>query len=100
MMFKRAVTGAMPIVLVGSTVMFAGGSPAAARAASDPPPARSVLFTYVGYPQRYQVPVGVTHLIVETWGAEGQHCNPRRAAGAGGYVRARVSVQPGQVLTI
>lgn len=59
---------------------------------------RSLLvnFSYTGTYQNYTVPNGVTGLVMEVWGAQGGGT----LGGNGGYVRATVSVTPGEVLRI
>lgn len=53
-------------------------------------------FSFTGSVQSYTVPVGVTSLDIECWGAQGAGGN----GGLGGYVKGTMTVTPGQVLNI
>ena len=54
-------------------------------------------FNYTGAVQTYTVPVGVTSIQIETWGAEGGGNN---TPGKGGYAIGNLSVTPSQVLYV
>jgi len=55
-------------------------------------------FAYTGSSQTYTVPVGVSTLTFEAWGAQG---TPGTSAGGlGGYAKGIGTVTPGQILTI
>lgn len=53
-------------------------------------------FNFTGSVQTYTVPVGVTSIDIECWGAQGAGGN----GGNGGYVKGTMSVTPGQVLNV
>jgi|GEM_PF-1132398 len=53
-------------------------------------------FNYTGSMQTWTVPAGVTSVIIETWGAQGQGGN----GGNGGYAKGIMTVSPGQILNI
>lgn len=53
-------------------------------------------FSFTGSVQTYTVPVGVTSIDIECWGAQGAGGN----GGNGGYVKGTMSVTPGQVLNV
>jgi hypothetical protein len=70
-----------------------------------PPPQTVVPFSYTGSNQSWTVPAGVTEITVKAWGAGGGgggvggwHEGFR--GGAGGFTTARMSVTPGEVLTV
>jgi len=56
----------------------------------------SLTFNYTGGLQTYTVPVGVTSLLIEAWGAQGGTSD----GGMGGYATGNLSVSPGQVLNV
>jgi hypothetical protein len=53
-------------------------------------------FNYTGSSQTFTVPVGITKITIETWGAQGEGGN----GGLGGYVKGDLTVVPGQTLTV
>jgi len=53
-------------------------------------------FSYTGAMQTYTVPVGVTSIRLECWGAQGSGGN----GGNGGYAKGEMTVTPGQVLNV
>jgi hypothetical protein len=60
-------------------------------------------FEYTGSAQYWEVPAGVTSIIVKAWGGGGGSCvyTPTSAyGGAGGYTGETVNVTPGEVITI
>ena len=60
-------------------------------------------FNYTGGMQTYTVPVGVTSIQIEAWGAEGGSATNNGApnlGGDGGYSIGNLSVSPGQVLHV
>ncbi|MEZ4873970.1 MAG: HYR domain-containing protein [Flavobacteriaceae bacterium] len=67
-------------------------------------PAFSQTFTYTGNMQTFTVPIGVTSINIEAWGASGQGVtvevyNPS-TGGLGGYAQGELTVTPGQVLNL
>lgn len=61
----------------------------------------SVTFVFVGGPETFVVPGGVTTLALEAYGAEGGRGGPDGgAAGSGGRVSTSLSVAPGQSLEV
>jgi len=67
-------------------------------------PAFSQTFTYTGNMQTFTVPIGVTSINIEAWGASGQGAtveiyNPS-TGGLGGYAQGELTVTPGQVLNL
>jgi hypothetical protein len=73
----------------------------AAASAVDARPAAavtggSVTFSYVGRPQYFNIPTGITEVLVEAWGAQGDGAN----GGKGGYVRTFLTVVPNQTLQV
>jgi hypothetical protein len=56
-------------------------------------------FSYTGADQSYTVPTGVTLLIVRMWGAGGGG-NGSGKGGGGAYVEGRLTVTPGESLTL
>ncbi len=68
----------------------------------------STTFTYVGTPQTFTVPAGVTQLQIDCWGAQGGN-NPSSPpsngnydswGGLGGYAKGSLPVTPGQILNV
>jgi len=59
-------------------------------------------FSYTGSDQTWTVPVGVTSVRFEIWGAGGGkgYYDSSYAGGSGGYVRGTLTVTPGEVYTI
>jgi hypothetical protein len=62
-------------------------------------------FNYTGGMQTYTVPVGVTSIQIEVWGAQGgdsEICGPATDVdgGLGGYTIGTLAVSPGQVLNV
>ena len=59
-------------------------------------------FNYTGTAQTYTVPVGVTSLTLDVYGAQGGfgYAVPAVGAGLGGRVQASLAVTPGEVLNI
>ncbi len=65
----------------------------------------SQLFPYSGGGQTFVVPLCVTKVTVEVWGAQGGGANccsggPQDDGGKGGYSKGELSVQPGQVVHV
>jgi hypothetical protein len=56
-------------------------------------------FAAVGYQQDWVVPAGVTSILVEVWGAQGED-NPFRVGGKGGYATGTLATTPGQTLAV
>lgn len=56
-------------------------------------------FNYTGGVQTYTVPVGVTSITVDAYGAQGGN-NALSAGGLGGYIKSTLTVTPGSVLNI
>jgi hypothetical protein len=63
---------------------------------------QTTTFTYTGGTQTYTVPVGVTSITVDVYGAQGGfgYNVPNVGAGLGGRLQATVAVTPGEVLNI
>lgn len=85
--------------------MFTHDTKAQAARRPPPPPATtvSVVLEYTGALQSFQVPAGVTSLLVRMWGAGGGGCwdyGPSSAGGGGAYVEGLLSVTPGKQLSI
>lgn len=57
-------------------------------------------FGFTGATQTWTVPVGITKITAEAWGAAGFDSNTSGDAGRGGYVKAEIGVASGEVLTI
>ena len=57
------------------------------------------VLTYRGTAQGFVVPANCTSVRVKTWGAGGGSA-PSTIGGGGGYAQARISVTPGEVLTV
>jgi hypothetical protein len=57
------------------------------------------IFDYTGSTQTFTVPSGVTSLDIECWGAQGGYFSSS-TANYGGYIRATVTVAPGEVLHV
>ncbi len=55
-------------------------------------------FDYTGAVQTWVVPVGVTSIQIEAWGAQGW--SGGNAGGLGGYAKGTLAVTPGQVLNL
>ena len=65
----------------------------------------SQLFPYTGGAQTFEVPLCVTKLTLEVWGAQGGGANccsggPQDDGGKGGYSKGEISVQPGQIVHV
>jgi hypothetical protein len=58
-----------------------------------------VTFNYTGSMQTYTVPLGVTSVTVEAWGAQGG-AGYSAVGGLGGYATGDLAVMPGQTLNI
>ncbi|MCU7614279.1 Ig-like domain-containing protein [Chryseobacterium sp. GMJ5] len=63
------------------------------------------VFDFTGSDQTFTVPAGVTSITMKVWGAGGGGINHgyydyTGGAGAGGYTTAKMTVTPGQILTI
>ncbi|MGQ0824615.1 MAG: glycine-rich protein [Actinomycetota bacterium] len=84
---RRAVSLAVALGLAVPLISFAA-DPAAA--------AGSQTFTVTGAAQPWTVPAGVTEIEVHAWGAQGGGTY----GGLGGYVRATMTVTPGEVLHV
>jgi hypothetical protein len=85
--------------LLFGVVIFAGTRPT-----SDPQPVHAAVpktFTFTGAPENYVVPAGVTRVLVTATGALGGTSVPcNSAGGAGGLIRAIVTVAPGATLQV
>jgi hypothetical protein len=55
-------------------------------------------FNYTGISQSFLVPVGVTSILIDAWGAQGW--SGVNAGGFGGYSKGTLSVTPGETLNI
>ena len=66
--------------------------------------AQETTFSYTGAVQTYTVPVGVTSIQLETWGAQGGSTTGLdglpATGGLGGYAIGNLDVTPGQVLNV
>jgi hypothetical protein len=66
--------------------------------------AQVTTFDYTGSVQTYTVPVGVTSIQIEAWGAEGGTADNDAGSctigGLGGYAVGNLSVTPGEVLNV
>ncbi|MEI6765359.1 MAG: glycine-rich protein [Bacteroidota bacterium] len=62
----------------------------------------SQTFNYTGAVQTFTVPVCITSITVETWGAQGGNCSQSwfGTGGFGGYATGTLAVSPGQSLNI
>ena len=77
-----------------ASLVAAGGAVAIdARPAAA---AGSTTYAFTGSTQYFNVPIGVSELLIEAWGAQGGGA----AGGQGGYVRGFLAVQPGEGLAI
>lgn len=56
-------------------------------------------FSYTGAVQQWIVPAGVTSVLIECWGAQGQN-DDDALGGRGGYAKGNLTVSPGEVLNI
>ncbi|MEV6984616.1 IPT/TIG domain-containing protein [Sphaerisporangium sp. NPDC051017] len=83
-----------------AVALAAGGLAAVAPAAQA---ATTVTFSYTGGAQTFTVPDGVTSIVVDAFGAQGQAGPgqvPGGAGGRGGEAKATLAVTPGQELQI
>ncbi|WP_344188142.1 IPT/TIG domain-containing protein [Acrocarpospora corrugata] len=90
-----ALRGALALALAAGGLIATG--PAAQAAAT------TVTFSYTGGPQTFTVPAGVTSIVVDAFGAQGQAGPgpvPGGAGGRGGEAKATLAVTPGQELQI
>lgn len=55
-------------------------------------------FAYTGAEQSYVVPPGVTSVVIEAWGAQGDSAHG--GGGLGGYLKSRHAVIPGETLVV
>ena len=66
--------------------------------------AQITTFSYTGAPATYVVPLGVTSIQVEVWGAQGQEITIEQydesTGGLGGYAMGVLAVTPGEVLNV
>ncbi|HEX2401097.1 MAG TPA: hypothetical protein VHJ79_14105 [Mycobacterium sp.] len=102
------------LTFLGGLALVGGLLPVTASAIPSPPnrpfpnpPSfvqHDVQFTYTGAAQTWQVPPGVTSVIIDLYGAEGgaggPGCLPAVAGGLGGHATATVIVKPNETLAI
>lgn len=97
----RLTRVSLAIVAIVGQGALAGGTWAALTPAG---PAAAALgsqtFNYVGFSQYFQVPEGITEILVEAWGAAGGDSSDGVPGGRGGYVRGFAQVLPGQYLEV
>jgi large repetitive protein len=95
LIFKRAIM--KKTTLYFKLQLFAFGLLAFLQGQSQ-----TVTFNYTGGVQTYTVPVGVTSLTVDVYGAQGGfgYNVPNVTPGLGGRVQATLAVTPGEVLNI
>lgn len=58
----------------------------------------TLTFNYTGSQQSWVVPPGVTSVIVECWGAQGQNALTGAIGGKGAYAKGTMAVTPGETL--
>jgi hypothetical protein len=85
--FRKFLT----VVMLVSASLVVTALPAAAWVAT---------FAYTGAAQTFVVPVGVTSITVECWGAAGGNDGGSNTVGAGGYLKATIAVTPGETLNL
>ena len=61
--------------------------------------AQETTFDFTGAVQTYTVPLGVTSIQIEAWGAQGQNSGSS-TGGNGGYVSGEIDVTPGDILYV
>jgi len=104
---NRGFIGALSMSVSFALLVDCGGSQLPAGPNSDFNPQTSPHgkkhsqgFGYTGSKQSFTVPPGVTSVTVTASGAGGEETSPDSVGGAGGLVKAKVIVTPGETLRI
>ena len=94
-------TGGSPIGTTpsGANLSVTPGSSTIYYAEAVPSAGASLTFAYTGTPQTFVVPLGVTSIDMECWGAQGG-ANWVNNTNFGGYSKGTIAVTPGETLTI